>query len=393
VLRSVQAEETADVIVRSLDRLLQLDGVMVLAVRDGGHLQAIGRTGFEHWKSAALHLRRERLLRLPEKPMVFGSAIEPGANAVRSDLPFATRYRISMIFPLRTEDGSVLGLLVLGQKKSGARFTLEDVDLVNAVALQAGMHFERLQLQQRLLVQRHEAEKLRELNRMKSFFVSGVSHDLKTPLTSISMFAELLEGQLPDAGGEARRSLEIIQGECGRLARLIDNVLDFTRIERGALEYRLAPADLNELARHAFDTMAYQMRIGGFVCQLDRAEGTLPVRADADAVLQAATNLLGNAMKYSGDSRSVILRTERIAGRAHLVVQDFGLGIRNEDVPHLFEPFFRSRCDNVQKLGGVGLGLSLVKHIADAHDAQVQVESTVGEGSTFRLSFELQEEQ
>jgi signal transduction histidine kinase len=395
VLISVQAEDTAQVIVKGLNDLLQLTGVMVLVVKDEGTLHVIGRSGFSRWKYPGLTVRPERLRRLPQKPLIWGDVLEPGAEAVHADTAFARRYNVSMLFPIRTEEGAVIGLLVLGNRRSGMRFTLEDVDLIRAVAVQAGLQFERLLLQQRLLIQRHEAEKLRELNRIKSFFVSGVSHDLKTPLTSISMFAELLENQLPaDCGDsdEARRSLAIIQGECGRLARLIDNVLDFTRIERGMVQYEMAREDLNELARRAFDTMAYQLRIGGFHCQLELYPAPLPVKADAEAILQALTNLLGNAMKYSGENRGIILRAGRENGRGVLAVQDFGLGIRSEDVPHLFEPFFRSRSDVVQKLGGVGLGLSLVKHIVDAHAGRISVDSAPGEGSTFRMNFVLLEE-
>jgi signal transduction histidine kinase len=395
VLASVQAEDTAQVIVNGLNDLLQLTGVMVLVVKDEGTLQVIGRSGFSRWKYPCLTVRPERLRRLPQKPLIWGDVLEPGAEAVHADTAFARRYNVSMLFPIRTEEGVVIGLLVLGNRRSGIRFTLEDVDLIRAVTVQAGLQFERLLLQQRLLIQRHEAEKLRELNRIKSFFVSGVSHDLKTPLTSISMFAELLENQLPAECGEsdeARRSLAIIQGECGRLARLIDNVLDFTRIERGMVQYEMVREDLNDLARRAFDTMAYQLRIGGFDCRLELHPAPLPVKVDAEAILQALNNLLGNAMKYSGESRGIILRTDRENGRGVLAVQDFGLGIKSEDVPHLFEPFFRSHSDGVQKLGGVGLGLSLVKHIVDAHAGNISVESAHGEGSTFRMNFVLLEE-
>jgi signal transduction histidine kinase len=392
VLVSVQAEDAAKVIVSGLNSLLQLDGIMVMVVRSEGTLQVLERHGFERWNYPALRVRGERLRRLPKGPIVYGDVIEAGADAQRSDAAFARRYNVSMLHPLRTEDGAVIGLLILGKRKSGMRFTLEDVDLIRAVTVQAGLQFERLLLQQRLLMQKEEAEKLRELNRIKSFFVSGVSHDLKTPLTSISMFAELLEDQLPEESGEARKSLEIIQGECGRLARLIDNVLDFTRIERGMVQYQLRHEDLNELARRVLDTMAYQLRIGGFTCRLELHDTPLPILADAGAFLQASTNLLGNAMKYSGDSRFIILRTGRENGSGVLAVQDFGLGIRSEDIPHLFEAFFRSRSDSVQKLGGAGLGLSLVKHIVDAHYGRITVESSPGEGSTFRMFIDLTEE-
>ncbi|MDX9758704.1 MAG: ATP-binding protein [Bacteroidota bacterium] len=397
VLSSVQAEDAARWIVDGLDALLQPTGVMVLAVRnENGHrahstLQVLGQRGFRRWKYASLTVHRARLRALPPGPLAFDDVLEPGTTASHAENAVARRFRIRVVFPIRAEDGAILGLLVLGERKSGARYTLEDVDLMHAVTTQAALQFERFLLQQHLLLQRHEADRLRKLNRMKSFFVSGVSHDLKTPLTSINMFAELLESQLPARNDDARTSLGIIQGECARLARLIDNVLDFTRIERGTVAYHMAREDLTLLAARTRDTMAYQLRIGGYVCRLEPCADPLPVMVDADAVQQAVGNLLGNAMKYSGESREIALRTAREHGHAVLAVRDHGIGIAPEELPQLFEPFFRSSSDRVQKLGGVGLGLALVKHIVDAHGGRVTVERHPDGGSTFRLSFPLLE--
>ncbi|MFA6234667.1 MAG: ATP-binding protein [Bacteroidota bacterium] len=392
VLASAQSEDVAEVMVSGINDLMHPDGLMVMIVHGGNRLTVLSRRGFPRWRYTGLHIRPERLRQLPANPLVYRNVVEPGTRVVRSEMGFARRYGVAMLFPIRAENGTVVGLLILGEKKSGLRFTLEDIDLVRAVTVQAGLQFERLLLQQRLLLQRHETDKLRELSRMKSFFVSGVSHDLKTPLTSIKMFAELLENQLPPDNPEAQRSLDIIQGECGRLARLINNVLDFTRMERGMLRYTMSANDLNRLAEHAFETMEYQMRIGGFKCHLELHDGPLPVRVDADAILEAVNNLLGNAMKYSNDRRDISLRTAVEDGLCSIAVEDHGIGIRSEEIPHLFETFFRSQSATVQKLGGVGLGLSLVKHITDAHNAKITVESTPGEGSTFRLKFELLEE-
>jgi signal transduction histidine kinase len=392
VLASVQSEDVANVMVSGIDDLLRPAGIMVMVVQNENRLVVLGRRGFNRWRYTGLTVRPERLKQLPADPIMFRNVVEPETRVVRSEMGFARRYAVALMFPIRSEDGRVVGLLILGEKKSGLRFTLEDVDLLRAVTVQAGLQFERLLLQQRLLMQKHETEKLRELNRMKSFFVSGVSHDLRTPLTSINMFAELLEDQIPEDDSEAHRSLEIIQGECGRLARLINNVLDFTRMERGTMQYTMSVNDLNRIAAHAFETMEYQMRIGGFECHLEPHESPLPILGDADAILEAVNNLLSNAMKYSRERRDITLRTAVDGRQCCITVQDHGLGISGEDIPHLFEPFFRSSSGDVQKLGGVGLGLSLVKHITDAHNGRITVESIPGEGSTFRLTFDLMEE-
>ncbi|MDT8325380.1 MAG: HAMP domain-containing sensor histidine kinase, partial [Bacteroidota bacterium] len=245
---------------------------------------------------------------------------------------------------------------------------------------------ERLQLQEKLVMEKNEATRLRELSQMKSYFVSGVSHDLKTPLTSIKLFAELLEQQLPEDDTRALEYVSIMQGECDRLGRLINNVLDFTKIERGMMKYSFVPMDLNAVTRRAFDVMQYQFSMGGFVCELDCSETPLHVEADADALLEALTNLLSNAMKYSGTGRTIHLRTCVDNGHACIGVKDHGLGISQEDIAHLYEPFYRSRAGDIQKHGGVGLGLALVKHIVDAHGGSIDAISTPGEGSTFTIS-------
>jgi len=365
---------------------------MVMLVRDGTYLDVLAYTGFPRWNAPGMTIRERRLRNLPQKPIVLGDVLETGADAVELRMRFAERFGVVMILPIRSENGDVLGVLSLGDKRSGTRFTIEDMDLLHSITTQAGLHLERLQLQEKLVMEKNEAARLRELSQMKSYFVSGVSHDLKTPLTSIKLFAELLEQQLPEEDASARKYVSIMQGECDRLGRLINNVLDFTKIERGMMKYSFAPMDINSMVRRAYDVMQYQFSMGGFECELACSEEALPVEADADALLEAVTNLLSNAMKYSGEGRTVHLRTYANHGQAYVEVQDHGLGISQDDLAHLFEPFYRSRTGDVQKHGGVGLGLALVKHIVDAHRGNVSVSSVPGEGSTFTISLRIMEE-
>lgn len=389
---SVEPGEVAEAIVRGIDGVMHLHGAMVLLVREDRHLDVMAKSGFRRWNSMGLTVHPERLQDLPSKPIVLANVMENGCDVEEMRMEFADRFGVVMLFTIREEAGEVLGLIVLGNKRTGTRFTIEDMDMLHSITTQAGLHLQRLRLQEKLLLEKSEAARLRELSQMKSFFVSGVSHDLKTPLTSIKLFSELLEQQLPEDDASSRKYVGIMQGECDRLGRLINNVLDFTRIERGMMKYHFDVTELNVLAQRAYDVMQYQFSVAGFSCICALDDAPLLVEADADAMIEAVTNLLSNAMKYSGTSRRIELRTERRGSHAMLKVIDEGLGIDEQDIAHLFEPFFRSRSGAVQEHGGVGLGLALVKHIVDAHRGEIHVDSTPGGGSTFTITLHLVEE-
>jgi signal transduction histidine kinase len=263
------------------------------------------------------------------------------------------------------------------------------MDLLAAMTTPAGMAIDRISLQQKLLIEKAEAQRLEELSMMKSYFVSSVSHDLKTPLTSIRMFAEILRTSRDIKPDRANEYLEIIEGESERLTRLINNVLDFAKIERGVKEYCLRPIELNECVEQVLATLQYQFRMEKFCVSADLGAGIPEVRADADAVKEACINLLTNAMKYSRDRKSIIISTKIIERSAAIMVTDQGIGISVPDRDRIFEPFYRTEDGKVHGAGGAGLGLSLVRHIMDAHGGLVEVRSTPGEGSTFTLRFPL----
>jgi len=223
------------------------------------------------------------------------------------------------------------------------------------------------------------------MNEVRSQFVASVSHELKTPLTSIRMFAETLA--MGRGRDERTRSeyLETIVNESERLARLVDNVLDFSKIEQGKKIYRLRPTRLEEVAGSAARAMQFPLAQQGFQLRLSVQEQMPELKADPDAIQQAILNLLTNAMKYSGDAREIDLRLSARNGDAVIEVVDHGLGVAPEEQKRIFEKFYRAPSHESRLIAGTGLGLTLVAHIAKAHGGRVEVESAPGFGSTFRV--------
>ncbi len=224
---------------------------------------------------------------------------------------------------------------------------------------------------------------------LRSRFVSAVSHELKTPLTAIRMFAETLQlGRSPDPETQAEY-LETIVNESERLTRLLNNVLDFSKIERGKKEYRRTQTDLAEVVTASARAMRYPLEQQQFTLNVDVQGGLPPVNVDRDAIEQAILNLLANAMKYSGESRVVDLRLTRADGQAVIEVVDRGVGIAPEEQSKIFGQFYRVPTRDNDGIPGTGLGLTLVRHIAEGHHGRVTVQSAPGEGSTFAIHLPL----
>jgi signal transduction histidine kinase len=225
---------------------------------------------------------------------------------------------------------------------------------------------------------------------MRSQFVASVSHELKTPLTAIRMFAETLRlGRSKDIKMQTEY-LDTIVNESERLSRLLNNVLDFSKIEQGKKIYRLEPNSLYEIIQDAARAMEYPLSQQGFLLRTNIENGLPDILADRDALEQAILNLLSNAMKYSASSREIELTLKRQGQWALIQVTDKGVGIDAKDQGRIFEKFFRIPSPENERLPGTGLGLSLVAHIAKAHGGHVEVESALGRGSTFTIHLPLE---
>jgi signal transduction histidine kinase len=231
-----------------------------------------------------------------------------------------------------------------------------------------------------------------KLARQKTDFVGNVSHELKTPLTSIRMFSELLaEGRVADPTKQ-RSYLNIITAEAARLTRLINNVLDFSRMERGEKKYNFQPCDLVEVVRAAAQTFRPHLEAGGFKFDCVLPDAAVPVRGDADALSQIIVNLLSNAEKYSNGGKEIALqltRREAPLPHAEIRVLDRGSGVPRGSGEKIFEKFYRAHDSLSSGVQGSGLGLTIARQIARAHGGDVVYEPRGGGGSCFILRLPL----
>jgi two-component system, OmpR family, phosphate regulon sensor histidine kinase PhoR len=234
----------------------------------------------------------------------------------------------------------------------------------------------------------------RRANELKSEFISNVSHELKTPLSIISMFGEMLANGRTKGPEQATEYADIIWRESVRLGRLIDNVLDFAKIERGKGGYEFAEADVGEVVERAVDLVGRRLATAEMSISVDIAPELPMVELDGNAFTLAVMNLIDNAVKYAAEGKRIelTLTRGRITGaksdddeRILLRVRDFGPGIDPEEQDQIFERFYRARAVRLKPIRGSGIGLALVRHIARAHGGDVTVSSELGKGTTFEL--------
>jgi signal transduction histidine kinase len=248
-------------------------------------------------------------------------------------------------------------------------------------------------VRERTLELQEANRKLQELDELKSQFLSTVSHELRTPLTSIKAFSEILLDSPPDAA-TGRRFLEIIDKESDRLSRLISDLLDLSRIERRAVSWKMANADIQRIIAEAAAPLVSLATDKGLTLEVAEA-APLPVWADADRIQQVVTNLVGNAIKFSPPGGRIRIRVDRAPGTrqgsepcALVAVSDTGPGISQSEREHLFQRFHRGSAR--QPAGsGTGLGLAISKEIVKQHGGEIWVESELGCGSTFYFTLPL----
>ncbi len=235
---------------------------------------------------------------------------------------------------------------------------------------------------QRIKRERHEAAlRMEKLERVRSTFVANVTHELKTPLTSIKGYMELLHAAARDE--EMRNSFyDIIDIEVERLQALIEDLLQLSEIEHsreGVLQQECNLYELGQEALKSFRPLAEQ---AGVLLDVYIPQG-LRVRGNSQRLGQLVNNLVDNAIKYNHNGGSVHLRAWQEEGKVALTVSDTGIGIADEHAPHIFERFYRVDKGRSRAMGGTGLGLSIVKHVVQLHGGSIQLKSQPGQGSVF----------
>jgi signal transduction histidine kinase len=223
------------------------------------------------------------------------------------------------------------------------------------------------------------------LAQAKSNFVSNVSHELKTPLSLLSLFSEILELGRVNTEEKKLEYYRIIRHESLRLNKMIDNILDFSKIEAGRKTYQFAAADVGEVIENVLSNYRYQIVNSGFDVQTELQPDLPPVSMDRDAMTQAISNLLDNAIKYSGKVKQVSIKAKILDSDVSIEIADRGIGIPHAEQSRIFEKFYRVGNGLVHDVKGSGLGLSLVKHIIEAHNGTISVASDIGKGSRFTI--------
>lgn len=331
-----------------------------------------------------------RWLAFADPPWLIG--FREGENSYAGWSASSIRLALAAQPGFSTKEGILLGepftglrvILPAGGADGGPRqrpFIVGILGLALCIALSGGILFWR------------DLRREAQLAELRTQFVASVSHELRTPLTAIRMFTEALHDH-EDINAETRKEyLATMMRENERLSRLVENILEFSRVERNQRQYQLRPVELQEIIHSVLAAVEPLIEHGGFRLEKDFASDVPPVLADRDALGQALFNLLSNAMKYSGESRSLRIGLRREGRRAVIRVSDSGAGIAPSEQRLIFDSFYRSRLPANNAIPGAGLGLTLVRHVMEGHQGEVTVSSRLGEGSTFSLALPVQGEE
>ena len=285
----------------------------------------------------------------------------------------------SLIVPLKIEN-NLVGILLLGEKLSGEIFDSQELEVLSVLANQAAVSLGNASLYEEL---GSTNARLLEANQLKSQFLASMSHELRTPLNSIIGFSKVLLNRLDgDLTDRQEAYIRSVHSSGTHLLRLINGILDFSRVEAGKIDVHSEDVDLRDLIGECIDTSAPLVRGKPLKLEKDIPLELPKLRADRTKVKQVLLNLLSNAIKFTATGR-VLVRVQPEPEALHISVADTGIGIREHELPRLFEPFHRLNNPLSRDAGGTGLGLAISKKFVEMHGGKIWVESEVGKGSAF----------
>ncbi|MFW9260775.1 response regulator [Nostoc sp. CALU 546] len=311
------------------------------------------------------------------EPVVIGNVSHSPSDIRGFDLPLKMPARSLMFVPLLA-DGKCIGSITLHEGKKVRQWLPSDIDLAKAVAAQAAIAVQQSHLYQKT---RQQAERLLELDKQKTEFFQNISHEFRTPITLIQ---GPLESAVAAGEGLSYSQSAIALRNSRRLLRLVNQLLDLQRLDAGRMQPSFHPCDLVEFVSQiveSFRPYCEKKRLH-LVTQLDECS---TVYLDMEKFDKVVYNLLSNAMKFTPEGGTISVRLKSEHNRCILKVQDTGIGIVQEQIPHLFERFRQAEGSANRSYEGSGLGLALVKELVELHGGQVTVESVYGEGTTFSL--------
>ncbi|MBN4006027.1 response regulator [Nostoc sp. LPT] len=402
---SLDPQDIFAAITKQLGQALQVDGcVLSLWTEEDEFVECVGLyDSFQHLEnlssaapdnnlSSNNHLPRQRLpysqVSIQEnpilqqmlqtlEPVVIGNVSHSPSDVRGFDLPLKMPARSLMFVPLLA-DGKCIGSITLHEGKKVRQWLPSDIDLAKAVAAQAAIAVQQSHLYQKT---RQQAERLLELDKQKTEFFQNISHEFRTPITLIQ---GPLESAVAAGEGLSYSQSAIALRNSRRLLRLVNQLLDLQRLNAGRMQPNFHPCDLVEFVSQiveSFRPYCEKKRLH-LLTQLDECS---TVYLDMEKFDKVVYNLLSNAMKFTPEGGTIDVRLKSERDRCILQVQDTGIGIIKEQIPHLFERFRQAEGSANRSYEGSGLGLALVKELVELHGGQVSVESVYGEGTTFSL--------
>jgi signal transduction histidine kinase len=385
-------EKVREVIER-VGTVLDLDRCVAVLFADGEHEDFYGEwcaEGVEpvtDWPEVRERSPVRHGLRTERRPQVVSDVFAHPFAAGNRELLERTRLKSLVVVPVMHR-GRVIGSISGHQTRCRREWSEDDVDLLVAVATHLGATLENARL----------IGELREANRLKDQFLATLSHELRTPLTAINGWVEMLSERegLTRGDGDLADGIRAIGASATSLTQLINDLLDLSRIQRGVLRLHRDLVDINELVREAERTVRQSANARKHEVRLELAAGLAPTIADAQRVRQILWNLLSNAIKFTPKGGVVFVRT-RLSGGSHtsedgararwieVEVEDTGEGIPADFMPHIWERFRQADSTATRRHGGLGIGLSLVKELVEAHGGLIEAESEQGRGSRFTM--------
>jgi signal transduction histidine kinase len=235
-------------------------------------------------------------------------------------------------------------------------------------------------------------EELKSLDRMKDEFLSNVSHEFKTPLTSIKGYSQLiLDGTLGDINDQQKKAIDTVIRNSDRLRRLVDSLLYLSRTQVGRMSYYFEKVQLEEVINNCIHDQLPQAKNNGVILRTE-IEDISPVRADKDKLTDVLTNLIDNALKFTPKGGHIIVAARKVPSGVHIEVKDTGIGIPVDQIPHLFQRFYQVDSSTSRRYGGTGLGLHISKTIVEAHKGKIWIESEEGKGTTVHVELPIWQE-
>lgn len=354
--------------------------------------------------NAAVNSNRDHFLDLIQEGLTISSVSAPA-----TDVDFFAKNKVNYLFlvhsfiicPILTQESNK-GFIFVGTLDTENPITKGGQEFISILSNQIAQTLDNARLfektwrsQQELEMKVEERtrqltgalEEVKKMSKRKSDFISSVSHELRTPLTSIKGYAAiLLAGKLGAVPDEIKARLEKINRHSDELVHMVNDLLDISRIESGKVNLRIESQELQNIVDKIFDLLSEQLKIKNISFTSDIPADCQKIMADRSQIERVFINLIGNALKFTPQDGKISISTTRINNSIQVNVKDTGFGIPEDAQEHIFEEFYRVENTINQEVKGTGLGLTLVKHIVEAHQGKIWVNSKVGEGSTFSFT-------